>query len=343
MSQPSTHSCAQDACTVHIDGGCLEGLPLNDCPHHIAGDERGASEAGSGTVTATTPNSDEIRDTGHDPEVVKLFSGEELGLDDARSIMARSLTQLVVILGAPDSGKTTLLASLWDLFQRGPFAGYLFAGSQTQPAFERRCHLSRTESGLPHPDTERTMRSDETRLLHMAVRDEELRRPAKHILLSDIAGERLEDVRVSTDEAKRLTLLKRADHIVLLLDGERLVSLNDRHLARNASTNLLRSLLDAEVLGPNHYVEVLVSKWDIVTKTEDADSVRFVKETLKDIVDRFGSRFSRLHAGRIAARPNSDSDLTFGFGVEERFRRWVDDTRFIQNPKRPEPDRKSVV
>jgi ATPase subunit of ABC transporter with duplicated ATPase domains len=71
---------------------------------------------------------------------IRLYSGEELSLKDVNLVTHKYLYKLILIIGDTDSGKTTLLATLYDLFQIAPFKDYLFAGSLTQIGFETRCH-----------------------------------------------------------------------------------------------------------------------------------------------------------------------------------------------------------
>ena len=65
------------------------------------------------------------------PTSVALSHGSELTLSEA-STHARELTTRVVVLAGPvESGKTTILTSLYESFRKGPVAGHRFAGSAT--------------------------------------------------------------------------------------------------------------------------------------------------------------------------------------------------------------------
>lgn len=80
------------------------------------------------------------------------------------------------LLWALRAGKTTLVAALYEKFNEAPFANYLFAGSKTLVAMERRSHLARLTSGALRPDTERTLITDirDTRFLHFCLRSADL-------------------------------------------------------------------------------------------------------------------------------------------------------------------------
>ena len=88
-------------------------------------------------------------------DLIDLPSGKELNEVAANTIAASRSVRVVVLAGPVDSGKTTLLTSLYELFQWGTVADQLFAGSTTLPAFEQRCHLARTVSGGEIADTGR--------------------------------------------------------------------------------------------------------------------------------------------------------------------------------------------
>ena len=100
-------------------------------------------------------------------KLLDLPHGNGLSAAETVAITRRALTSVVLFAGTAGCGKTTLLASLYLLFQRGPFAGYNFAGSDTLVGFEERVSLARTASGRDAPTTPRTRVSE---YLHLRVR-----------------------------------------------------------------------------------------------------------------------------------------------------------------------------
>src|SRR5258708_13883849 len=90
------------------------------------------------------------------PDVIDLPSGNELDDLGAAKLQAAQLVRLIVVAGPVGAGKTTLIATLHDLFQTGKVGDYAFAWSTTLPAFEARCHLSRIHSHRAVPETEHT-------------------------------------------------------------------------------------------------------------------------------------------------------------------------------------------
>jgi hypothetical protein len=128
-------------------------------------------------------------------ELVDLPRGEGYRLDSggANEITTRAPTNVILFAGTAESGKTTLLATLYLLFQKGPFASFSFAGSRTLVGFEQRVHNARLASNLSKPRTERSKVSE---LLHLRVRKEDRSIPAQELLLCDLWGEDTETRRI---------------------------------------------------------------------------------------------------------------------------------------------------
>ncbi len=178
--------------------------------------------------------------------LVDLPLGEALTVRESLPITLARRTQLLLIAGTVGSGKTTLITSLFHLFERGPFAGYLFAGSDTLIGFDWRCHLARTASGASKANTERTKRGEDRELLHLRLRKKGCTTPPTDVLISDLTGEKYVDAKDSIDECRRLPLLRRADHFVLLIDSSKLSKPDARQRAKNNAIMLLRTCLDAD-------------------------------------------------------------------------------------------------
>jgi len=241
--------------------------------------------------------------------------------------MRSAVTRFIVLAGAADSGKTTLLTSLYESFQWGSFAGYVFAGSQTLPGLERRCHLSRIASGRAKPDTERTKPGEE--LLHLRVRVKDLSRPAQELVITDLFGEAFRMAKDSTEECKRLGFISRADHFVLLLDGEKIAETGRRQEAFTDGSSLLRSCLDASMLLKNSYVDVLFTKWDKIECNKDnekrSEALAFVEHITTNLTQRFGNRVGRIRFFRVAARPEKNT-LPFAYELDKVFPAWVEES-----------------
>lgn len=252
----------------------------------------------------------------------ELYTGLELSSEDAGTVTRRTQAHLVVIAGAADSGKTTVLASLYERFAQGPFAQFRFAGSRTLLGFEQICHWNRLASGRTKPETPRTPNTGKTSYFHLAVRSEVPGGDQCHILLSAIAGELFNLALGSTEDCERLTFLKRADTLVILIDGARLASPATRANARTEAIQLLESFLQANMLSPRCRVEFACSKLDLVESTGQ-HAIDFLTATETNISKRFLPRVPHLAFRRLAARPADPAHAPEQDGLEEAFASWI--------------------
>jgi GTPase SAR1 family protein len=260
---------------------------------------------------------------------IELHDGEELTVKTAQLITARSQTRVVVLAGDSESGKTTLLTAIYEKFQRGSFAGFSFAGSQTLMGFERRCWHSRIASNANLPETQRTI-SGEQNLLHLRLRKNQDKTNVKRdILLFDISGEDFREARTSREVCLQFEVLKRADHLVLLIDGAKIADVNLRHEALRNSRQLLQRFLDLEMLPQKPNINVLFTKYDLIQQQEqDPIIIEFLQSVESTFTENFARRVATLLFYQVAARPTGISQLKFGHGLEEPFSKWIEETPF---------------
>lgn len=266
----------------------------------------------------------EAQPTGSGERVIHLPSANAMTYEEAYSITAASRTRLIVLAGAPRSGKTTLVAALFHVFQRGRFGEYWFSKCATLLGFDERCHDARICSLREQQDTERTKAGTQQLLLHLQVCKRETG-AVTDLLFLDMSGEDFEDARDSVEECAKLRFLRRADHFVLLVDGKHLADLSKRQKAKADALTLLRSCFDSQQLNKYALVDVLISKWDLaVANKEQVETVTTFADLLAtQVKERFGSRCGRLRIARIAARP--DNDFPLGYGLDEVFPEWITD------------------
>lgn len=256
----------------------------------------------------------------------ELPDGKELKESAALKLAAARPIQLVVLAGPIDSGKTTLITSLYELFQWRQVDGYAFAGSNTLPALEERCYLSRRASGRRTAHTQRTPYiGPDPSYLHLRVRSLEGLRPFRDLLFTDVSGEMFEHARDSIDECKELTFLKRADHFLLLLDCAKGIDPNRRWAMFEDSRALLRSIADSQMLGPYCSVNVVWSRFDYFPQAEtEGEHADFRADVEKELRDTFGNELPGLTFSKVAARPAKRQELGFGYGVPALLKRWAE-------------------
>lgn len=322
------HHCNLAECTVTDTGKCMEGLDLDECPNYQGFESK--LETAVSTLSAESFKQAVEPKQLDNVDTINLPDGLDFTPITASSITRARLTRIIVIAGDQDSGKTTLVTSLFDKFQEGPFAGYLFAGCRTLRGLERRCFPSRIESERVQPHTTRTIRGDGQSLLHLRLRAETLTRPAQDLLLSDISGEFFRDACDSTDGCKHLQVLRRADHLVLCIDGEKLANTSQRHEAYNTGKLLIQSALDAEMIGHFTFVDVLFTKRDLLSSS----AMTYLDNISQRFRSEFAGRVGRLRFFEVAARPKV-AGFSLAYGLDRVIPSWVEETPFytLRPPK----------
>jgi hypothetical protein len=285
---------------------------------------------------------------GLDVDVIDLPSGKELNESSAVALARSTPVRWVVIAGQVSSGKTTLLTSLYELFQWGKIDGYSFAGSRTLATFEERCHYSRLASDRSSPDTPRTPYSPIANFLHLRVLPPgEVPAPID-FLFTDVSGEMFEHARNSTDECKELVFLMRAATFILVLDGEKAVRLDRRWGMVEEAKSLLQSCLYSSMLSKDCRVTVVWSKIDYFGDAGGDETLAEFRADAESVFQRsFGHRLAHLAFAQISARPTKAPQIGFGKGLSELLRGLVNN--YSQNeplqlsPEPPDGERESEL
>jgi double-GTPase-like protein len=322
-----THtSCTREGCQVASSGKCLEGFdPVDTCPYAAVSTPSGDEGAVSAAVSA----------------FVDLPTGEALSELQAAEVTRQATTRVIVLAGPSGSGKTTILTSLFEGFLEAPFANYLFAGSRTLAGFERRCHDARTlsERKIAHTVHTQVEASD---FLHLAVSvpSGNFLGPM-HLLLSDVSGERFRALRDSTDAVRNMGMLKRADHLCVVVDGAKLVDSNERYDAQTDARMLLRCIVQEQVLAPSCKIQIVFSKWDVIMAHSAPEEVLSFVEKLRTLLQKAADN-TPIQFFEVAARPQSKR-LPFAFGLPTLFHVWVDQPVVPPRPNLYMPARHGLI
>jgi hypothetical protein len=271
--------------------------------------------------------------------LIRLPAGIELNEAQAKELELNSPVRLIVLAGAADCGKTTLLSILYEMFQAGTVDKKQFAGCHTFPAFEKKCHLGRTDSGNKDEDTVRnTYDGPHPEYLHLKLQNGPKALGHVDFLFTDVSGEMFEHARNSTDECKKLTFLLRASHILVFMDCEKLFQPKKCWGMAKDAKSLLQSCLDSGMFPQDCFVTVVWAKYDFVEAAKDkekATAITFMQNEENEIKARFGSRITNLKFHQAAARPNRSPNMNFGHGVGELLEEWV--TKFPAGHKEKIP------
>jgi hypothetical protein len=297
-------TCAQQNCQVAKDGKCLEGLQINDCPHY-----------GKPASEETTPKL---------PTPTNTRLGEGLSILDAESLLAACDAQVVVIAGNSNSGKTTLVTTIYETFLVGEFAGHRFAGSRTLFGFEQRNYKNRGGYGFEEPDTPHTPFSNPSPFLHLRLQPTNEFSPAEDLLLVDVSGERFSRAGDTPQSVAEIAGIARADALVLLLDGELLASPATRQQVISSGRQVLAACLGANGCGATTAVHLVVAKLDLLEGNEDARL--FVEKKVAELAQFCSALGHKPIAHYIAAR-SKHAETPTRQGLEGLLQSWLRSTR----------------
>lgn len=306
----TTLVCSNPDCDVAVTKRCVEGLELTACPHF-----------GRPRETTIVDNSDEATPTPPAKAItISLPPAGTLAIAQATAIRCARQSRVIAIVGAKASGKTSLIAGIYDLFQTGPIDSTLFARSRTLHAFEQACHDARAASRRGVPHTARTARG-EVRFYHLDVTDKPLGDPLA-LLFGDRAGEEYTNI-IDDHSSVRFPETRYADSIALLVDGDRLQDAGARHNLVSETALLLRALIEGEMIATGQHLALVLTKLDSVERSPNRDRAHRDFEHLAEAInEQFASHFASISTFAIAASPQT-AQIARGTGVTELFTSWL--------------------
>jgi hypothetical protein len=323
------YSCTKPDCTVAVTRKCLLlHEPCETCPNYEATESPG-TDGGAPENHGEAP-------TGQEHCVARrFFPGFELGTDNATEIMRGNYGTLIAILGPYDVGKTCFLSSLYLMTgARAIGPDLAFAGSLTLNGFEARARRLREwkKGALPKQLADHTILSDDraASLMHLALRERSDTCRRFDLLVTDLPGEWSTDLVKDAGTADRFHFLKRADAIVVALDGPLLLG-HERHAAVHDAKMLLTRLSDTVQVDRSIPLILMVTKCDqlgmkappaVATIASHAKSAGFDPKVIL-----------------IAAVSRSPQDVKSGTGVMDVIEHVLDRKREPQ-PRPIKPDRK---
>jgi hypothetical protein len=197
---------------------------------------------------------------------------EAMTLEQARQLSGRRGARLVLVMGEAGTGKTALVAALWQrLIEQDGLAGHRLAGSRTALGLERRAHWQRLDCGQSRARFPPTPLGDAL-LLHLRVRRPDGERV--ELLLSDLAGEQFERVREGRSLRAEIPWAARADRFVIVVDGEALSRAGESEIAVTRAERMLRSLQTASAVRERARVALVLTKADTLSAAGESALAR---------------------------------------------------------------------
>lgn len=321
--EDSTVRCANPDCRVAESGRCIEGIvDLDSCTHY-----------GRALVILdrpTLPAASELEAN------VLLPEASALVRPSVQLMLRHRPCNVISIVGPVGSGKTSLIAGAYDLFQQGPVDGFSFAGSSTLHSFERACHDTRRESKRKTPMMERTPTGDAT-FFHLDLVQHGCTGKLS-ALLANRSGEDYMEVQTTPTQAEQFFELHRADTITVLADGEDLLDTGLRHQVKRDICLTLRAFRESGSIYPWQRLAVVLTKLDAVRDVEDKteQAMQCFERILADVRHQFATHFMEIRSFHVAASPQSEGAKR-GEGMIELLRYWMSE------PGRLQPAREVAV
>lgn len=298
--------CANPDCRVHETGRCVEGLELGSCSYY-------GQEPESEDGEFEDSESEELDSS------VSLPSSETMTSAEATRILCQIESRVIAVIGPSDSGKTSLIASLFDLLQSGPILGAEFSRSRTLMAFEHTCHDARSASRRSAPHMNRTPIGTAS-FYHIEVGID-----GKHLalLLGDRAGE---EYRVAADDISVVagfSEVSRADTLTLLIDGERLLDSGARHNLRSDVMMMLQSFQEGGGLHARSRLALVLTKLDAIQSSPHQErALRDFDSLVGSIQQLYSTALLEIAAFQIAASPKSYA-IERGTGLPQLLSFWL--------------------
>lgn len=308
-TQPLT--CSNPDCNLASDGKCVEGYEVDDCPH-----------AGSISID-DVPEVDEPETKVEFPEpMLALSSGEALNRNETSILQRRHVSRSVGLIGPNNSGKTSLIAGLYDLLQEGPISGAAFAGSSTLIGFEKVCHLARAVSRRTVPHTARTTRGVEATFFHLDLHQADI--GLTSLFIGDRSGEDYLAAADQLSQADHLFEIRRADCVTLLINGEQLADSEERHEARAAATQMIDALIEACAIRKGCRLAIVLTKKDSVLASPHAERVQSDFDGLVASIRKSHTAYlDEIKPFIVAASPKECEQVKRGEGVGDLLLFWL--------------------
>jgi hypothetical protein len=303
------YKCSQPECSIQQTGKCVNGLGIEECPNKI------------GIINNSEEEENEEQQT-PESKTIRIPWGDVYQEKDLTNLTYRYPCKLIILVGEPSCGKSTLYAALFDSFHKGGCGEYIFSCSRTPIGFEKICHFAREKSKGKTPSTERS-KSYEFSYYHLGVRTADLSRPTEHLLFADVSGERFQIAKDSDDEILKLNILKSADKIFFIADGGLLIDNEEKHKAKKDITDMINRCLQNGMLSERQGINLIVTKWDEINSAGKTKEIHdfFVVPILtrfKSILKKVINVASRSMNDNIAPRTGVDEFLQECLSSDEK-------------------------
>lgn len=290
--------CQLKGCGGPVSGVCINALEFDECPDIIAGDAEIIALDAAAVETA------EVQ-----PSPLATNVGDSLDADRCDTVLRRTGAHLIGIVAGPEAGKTTLVATIYEMLHRGMIDNLGFAGSETLRGYEERAFLSRLASNSSKPDTERTKFREKLSFTHLRIAKGEERFDA---LFSDRSGEHFDNVVNKPADISGFEELARADRLWIVVDLQQLKE--DGHVLKAHLRRVVMAMAASDLFDGKH-VAVVATKADLFVQPEDLDAITAsVTAFAQQLSSLMGGYQLSIELNIVSCRPKK-GEFAFGLGI----------------------------
>jgi hypothetical protein len=271
--------CSNPLCKIGETGKCVDGLTAETCTK-IGKATSSAADATEGNKTKAPLHED-----------ISIAPGQRMSLQQAERLLRQRKCDVIAFIGPNESGKTSLIASMYDAFQRLPLIeGFSFVSSLTLFSFEHLLYLSRAVSGGHKPKIPHTPLRDGLGFFHLAIKSAE-KDAVNNLVLIDRAGEEYKALKNNLEAGAACREILRAQLIILLVDGGKLLDVGERHSVIHDTKQTLKALLEHSLIDSSAKLAITLTKYDVISAASQPE------------IDRVEKDFSRLIGSLETAHP----------------------------------------
>jgi len=293
------YTCRLKGCDGPRSGVCINNLKFDECPDVIPLEEAEAVAAAPAAEALAISR-----------EMVQTGGGRSLDAVSCDALLRARGGTVVGLVAGPEVGKTTMIATIYELVHRGRLPGFRFAGSETLCGYEERCHLARLASNGVRPDTRHTPTAEQLSFIHLRLATAS---GIRDVIFSDRSGEHFDNVLAQPAGIVDFAELGRADTVLLLID---LLQLLKSPHQPTSQTRRLFMAMDQHGLLDGKPVRLIGTKADLATSST---MVRRANTALTGLADDLGRRSTNgatVTPLSIASRPRRGS-TQIGEGLQE--------------------------
>ncbi|MBM7425045.1 TRAFAC clade GTPase domain-containing protein [Spongiibacter marinus] len=244
----------------------------------------------------------------------ELLGKEKLSPEWVDTLLKQRKGVVVACIGPAAIGKTTLMACIFEQLSLSAIEQWNFAGSKTLAPFERLRHSARITSKRTTPSTDRTLTSEGLGFFHLAFHHQQQGK-RKDLYFADRPGEDFTFAANNSEAAQGLIEVKRADIVLLLINGELLSNPQLRHAEKQRVRTLTSVLKQDGILFPSQNIFLICTKYDQVVKSQTETSCMSDIADIAEHVTRVLEPNRPVNQQCVAACPESLDYSQAGEGV----------------------------